>query len=398
MFLSKHLALTVTTVLLFGSSVVTAASEAKTTTRHLRRVPGRRLPSSSKSKDPGDAKGEEVKKGGFSSAAAASSKTKSKSKVPGEAKLPNAAAATSKTKSKEKAPGGVKKGEVKAQLTSTTTATPPLKTRKGEKFMKTDKAKNKNKKSTSVDPNLLNLIVSAPTPPPKLRPSMEDWIEACPTESRAIENCVVIQTTASKPENCRMCLKGLASFNNPPPPSDNGVKLCAEGPTCGECTTEQVRPFYACGLRVDGAFVENNNVGGRLDPGDSNSTATNATTVVVTTPVEASVDEHNCPALWPGTNTVCVMLSGYTAKKCVYPEYGMDSVCECSAPGLTWTCANGPVSLQIGGSIGNVVDGSAATIPASVGTAAGAAATGSSTAMDMPKPIATIDAVINTLP
>jgi len=276
--------------------------------------------------------------------------------------------------------------------------------------------KNKNNKFKSFDASLSNLVVPAPaTPPPKkLRPSMEDWIEACPSESRAIEGCVVIQTTASKPENCKMCLKGLASFNDPPPPSDNGVKLCAEGPTCGECTTEQVRPFYACGLRVDGAF----DVEGRLDPGgDGNSIATNATTVVVTTPGETSVDEHNCPALWPGTDTVCVMLSGYTAKKCVYPEYGMDSVCECSAPGLIWTCVNGPVSLQIGGSIGNGGagsaatvaatlpmgspggGGSAATVPASGGTAAGAAATGgSSTAVDMPKPIATIDAVINTLP
>ena len=53
-------------------------------------------------------------------------------------------------------------------------------------------------------------------------------------------------------------------------------------------------------------------------------------------------DTINCPALWPGDGTLCVMIDGFNRKKCVYYEYGADSICTCSLSQPFWTCVNGP--------------------------------------------------------
>ena len=53
-------------------------------------------------------------------------------------------------------------------------------------------------------------------------------------------------------------------------------------------------------------------------------------------------DSINCPAVWPGDGTGCVMIAGFNRKKCIYYNYSEDSICTCSNDDLFWTCINGP--------------------------------------------------------
>ena len=36
------------------------------------------------------------------------------------------------------------------------------------------------------------------------------------------------------------------------------------------------------------------------------------------------------------------MIDGFSRKKCIYYEYGADSICTCSLSDPFWTCVNGP--------------------------------------------------------
>lgn len=60
-------------------------------------------------------------------------------------------------------------------------------------------------------------------------------------------------------------------------------------------------------------------------------------------PLDISLEDTiNCPAVWPGDGAVCVMIDGFSRKKCIYYEYGADSICTCSLSDPFWTCVNGP--------------------------------------------------------
>ncbi len=60
-------------------------------------------------------------------------------------------------------------------------------------------------------------------------------------------------------------------------------------------------------------------------------------------PLEIIVEDTiNCPAVWPGDGTVCVMIDGFNRKKCIYYEYSADSICTCTSKDLFWTCVHGP--------------------------------------------------------
>lgn len=340
MFFSKQrLALVLAIVSVGWSSADASSSEADEMT-YLRKV-NRRLPSKPKGTISATTSAKVT-------AAKIKTKTKDSVKAAAKKKMRGMKSAAKKATGK-KIDGSTKKNVSPTSLTSTSTGSRTSSKGVSKGVSKGKNGSMKNRKSFS-DPEPQNLFVPSLTMPPvKLRPDMDDWMGGCPTESTAIDGCVTLVTTASNPTNCKMCLKGLASFNNPPPPSDNGVRLCAEGPTCGMCTVDDVRPFYACGLQVDGAFV----VEGRLD-GNSTNTTTNATAAPVVTQPPLNVDGYNCPALWPGDGIACVMLDGFDAKRCVYPEYGLDSICECFSIAslahptpLTWKCMNGPVSLVV---------------------------------------------------
>lgn len=289
-----------------------------------------------------------------------------------------------------------------------------------------NKGKSKNNMSVNAGTQAIginnNLVgrVDPATEPPKLRPDLEDWMDGCQMENQAIDNCIVVQSSISNSANCKLCLKGLASFNNPPPPSDNGVRLCAENPTCGQCTADNIRPFYACGLRVDAAFNSTSTESTTTTPGTGTADAVVMTTPpVATTPPTAPVrvDTENCPSLWPGLGIPCVMLRDFDKKYCVYPEYSLDSICECTVQNPVWSCRGGPESFEIAlgpntpPGVGNLVtspavdstasnDNTAITTPAVTTPAMGGATTPATGAGSMPKPmpVSTIDAVINTLP
>jgi len=56
-------------------------------------------------------------------------------------------------------------------------------------------------------------------------------------------------------------------------------------------------------------------------------------------------DTKNCPAMWPGDGTECVMVRGFNRKKCIYYEYSADSICTCSIEDPFWTCVSSVVVL-----------------------------------------------------
>jgi hypothetical protein len=210
----------------------------------------------------------------------------------------------------------------------------------------------KSKASGSISADELTLIIP-PTPtaaPVKLLPDLDDWIFECGKSSGDIDQCVVNLSFFSNPLNCKTCLKALAMTSNPPPaiPMPNGVKVCAEIGMCGQCSKEDIVDFYACGLLVDQAYVP------PVPTAPVDPVAPVLPPVTPTPPLAETVveDTINCPAVWPGTNTDCVMIAGYNRKKCIYYEYSADSICTCGVgdpnpEALKWTCVNGPVALVV---------------------------------------------------
>lgn len=94
-----------------------------------------------------------------------------------------------------------------------------------------------------------------PTPAPiKTVTSIEDWNKGCPSGSNKIQDCVnKIVGGPATPVNCKLCLKSL-SFTSNPVASSPGVDKCAESVTCQGCSADDIRPFFACGLKVDDDF------------------------------------------------------------------------------------------------------------------------------------------------
>jgi hypothetical protein len=102
---------------------------------------------------------------------------------------------------------------------------------------------------------------------------------------------------------------------------------------CGECDQDEIVPFYSCGLQVEA---------NSLNPDASVDVDVDAS---VEPP--ATTDMTNCPAVWPGNGTNCVMLGGYNRKYCLYYEYTPYRICTCDSPQHIWNCTNGSESNDL---------------------------------------------------
>lgn len=211
---------------------------------------------------------------------------------------------------------------------------------------------DKNKEGVTAVTNTIRSPTAAPV---KTSTTVADWIEGCPSQASIVEDCTFGSTgssPATSAQNCMTCLKGFAGFNGST--GSGAANSCSKSATCGtNCPKELLDPFFACGKGVDAAFY-----------GTSTGTNTDAdpnTVVVITTPNNTNNDPSpttpeepepatpedlwdtiNCPALWPGSGTECVMQEDYDYKYCNYYEFGDDALCTCRADELLWVCANGP--------------------------------------------------------
>mmetsp|Transcript_2371 Transcript_2371/g.4791 ORF Transcript_2371/g.4791 Transcript_2371/m.4791 type:complete len:381 (+) Transcript_2371:215-1357(+) len=211
-----------------------------------------------------------------------------------------------------------------------------------ERFLK---AKSSKKENVNFNPNILN--PPPPTPAPvKTSTNLQDWIDACPSQSGRVEDCTgssfgIPQATAS---NCMTCLKNFANLMGAS--TVGATKTCSNSPTCGSrCPPAHLVSFYECGLEVNKAFETGGDI---IIDGDLNDftqppkvTLPPTDAPVIVDP-EAGWDRINCPALWPNSGTDCVMLPGFDYKYCQYFEYGSDALCTCRGDELKWICNNGP--------------------------------------------------------
>ena len=209
-----------------------------------------------------------------------------------------------------------------------------------ERKMKKDD-KSKSGTSTGTDGNL-NSITTPPAPtaaPVKLAPDLNDWINGCSISSSTINGCIGGTTAQASGFNCKTCLRALSLTTSSTSPDVAGVAGCANSALCGQCSSDRVRPFYACGLKVNADF------GGVT--GDPNQIVVTPAPVPITTTPPAptaaptaavNIDTINCPYTWPGSGTTCEMLTGFDFKKCFYYEFGANAVCGCSAVQPIWSC------------------------------------------------------------
>ena len=234
-----------------------------------------------------------------------------------------------------------------------------LKSSKSQSSSGKSKFEKKDKVEESEDDNVEGRIVggndntpfttTSPTAAPtKTSLDLDDWIEWCGADSDEINSCIVVLTTLSNPQNCKTCLKSLATISSNPPPADpipNGVRACARSGMCGQCSGEKLAPFYECGLYLEQNYpfpAESEDI--VTDRLEYVTDAPSSDAILEDTGVEDAIveDTINCPALWPGNGTDCVMIEGYNRKKCIYYEYSADSICSCSVERPIWRCVNGP--------------------------------------------------------
>ena len=197
---------------------------------------------------------------------------------------------------------------------------------------KMKKDKNKNKNGTSFSSNSLVVPTTPPAPTPAPGPSMEDWVNECVAHANAVQSC-----KGSDPNNyCGMCLKALASVGTAATNYDGGIKSCSTS-SCGGCDTSVLLPFFECGLVVEGKATPD-----AVFTGNSLPVPTPAVVPVSppppTSPPTDNVDRINCPAVFPGSGTTCVMVGSYEYKVCAYPERGEEASCGCSAAQPIWSC------------------------------------------------------------
>jgi hypothetical protein len=180
---------------------------------------------------------------------------------------------------------------------------------------------------------------------PKAGPSLDDWKIKCIKPS----GC------SGAGDICMWCLKALATTSATE--NSSGVKHCADS-MCGNCSAENIRPFFSCGLRLEyperyyyptdvtvigGIDVEiNAATAAAAAPADTEGTDVAATNADQTTAVAPSSDSLwdtvNCPAMYPGSGNDCVMIDGYPFKKCMYSEMGPSVSCQCSTAQPIWSC------------------------------------------------------------
>jgi len=212
--------------------------------------------------------------------------------------------------------------------------------------------KDKSKGGTGTD-GIPNSITTPPAPtaaPVKLAPDLNDWINGCSISSSTINGCIGGTTAQASGFNCTTCLRALSLTTSSTSSDVAGVKGCADSGLCGQCSSDKIRPFYACGLDVNAQFGI---FGGGT--GDPNIVVTPAPVPITTTPpaptaaptAAVNIDTINCPYTWPGSGTTCEMLTGFDFKKCFYYEFGDNAVCGCSAIQPIWWCTGRSISTIV---------------------------------------------------
>jgi hypothetical protein len=214
-----------------------------------------------------------------------------------------------------------------------------------------DKKNNKNHKKSggpnkSVSATSQSFVVPTPTNPPAPTaapgPKIEDWVNECIEHANDVESC---KGSADPNNNCGMCLKALASVGTSTTNFNGGLNACAANPYCGGCDASDLKPFFECGLVVEGkASIDDVFVDGTTN---ALPVPTPAVVVPVSPPpptnppiddTEAKTDRINCPAVFPGSGTACVMIGSFQYKSCIYGERGPDASCSCSDVQPLWSC------------------------------------------------------------
>jgi len=214
------------------------------------------------------------------------------------------------------------------------------------------KSKSKSGAGGTVDvegeeTSLTEAVVVIKPQPITPKATLEDWIQGCSQAGRKIDTCTGQFTFVSNPRNCKTCLKALGSLRNPPPAygqGKDGITLCASGLTCGACEDSDLREFYACGLGINEEKSAGQTVINPVTPITPVLPVVGPfvpiTPITPSLPVNGGVfnlvDDYNCPAVKPETGEVCVMIAGYNAKACDYPE--KKSKCKCDNGDLSWAC------------------------------------------------------------
>lgn len=202
------------------------------------------------------------------------------------------------------------------------------------------KAKKHKKRTVSngeeVESRLDNPVPApAPVPAPvPTNPTLSDWMDGCVNESIDITKCA-----SNENYLCKNCLHVLSFTSVTPSTADGSVKACKRN-FCGDCTREELMPFFECGYGISNPITDTEDtlMGSSIrTPPPTNATSpTNATHA--TSLDESIYDLVNCPAIFPQSGTQCVMLEGYEFKKCFYHEVGADVVCDCSRKETLWDC------------------------------------------------------------
>jgi len=231
-----------------------------------------------------------------------------------------------------------------------------LKSKSNDKNKTKSKSDSKSKSKSDVGApaggtdaegnSLTDAVVVIKPEPITPKATLEDWVNGCSEAGRKIDNCAGQNSFISNPKNCKTCLKALGSLLNPPPAygqGKDGITLCANGPTCGNCDDFELREFYACGLGINEEKSAGQTV---INPVTPITPVISVGPIVPITPIAPSlpvnggvfnlVDDYNCPAVKPDTGEACVMIAGFNAKACDYPE--ADSKCTCDNGDLSWTC------------------------------------------------------------
>lgn len=207
--------------------------------------------------------------------------------------------------------------------------------KKGKNKNGKDKDKNKGK---SVVPNgeMIDNVdgrfdIPAPAPAPT-GPTVNDWVDGCSNQNFNIDSCA-FQTNFS----CKQCMYALSFTSTVTPSTANGgVKAC-QRQYCGECTMEQLLPFFNCGYGImnPAYFSESDILGSsiRTPPPMQAPDAAEVPPII-----DASIDMENCPSVFPQSGKPCVMLAGFESKKCNYYEVGSNVQCRCSNTEPVWEC------------------------------------------------------------
>jgi hypothetical protein len=205
-----------------------------------------------------------------------------------------------------------------------------------------------------------SLFLPATQQQTKVGPTLNDWKV----------NCINPSGCSGAGEICMWCLKALATTSATE--SSSGVKHCADS-MCGNCSAENIRPFFSCGLKLEypkkyyyptdvtvtdgidveinaGSIVESGNTEGRAETTTTTTDTdiANADPTTAAAPISDSLwDTINCPSMFPGSGNDCVMIDGYSFKKCRYDEMGPSVSCQCSTAQPIWSCTGVIINEEV---------------------------------------------------